>query len=330
MPFVHRQTGEQVGIAHDGAERRLKVVGNGKHHLLARGQQVLGTAAGFFQFAAIAVAARNVAPYDYQEKDGKQHRTDGNAADCLNGVMAYGLLVLRLFAGTLQGFLFVAFQQTVDTGGQHPVHALQGTPAALYNRNVLLLLLCHGTQLFLQGIHRIIHVNHRIRGIFEGSLYLNGGIFLRRHKHLSQTAEESFLPGLGNHRVAMRNDALLYALVCHKRILPGSDNIFYLPGRDHAVVRLAQHAQHVNGVRILLPKKRNETVRPLHVPVIGKHKMLHLPVHKEQGKEQHSQQQSVSDSYLYFRYAIHKQVIKELWSDRVTKHRPVHHLVLVL
>lgn len=68
MPFVHRQTGEQVGIAHDGAERRLKVVGDGKHHLLARGQQVLGTAAGFFQFAAIAVAARNVAPYDYQEK----------------------------------------------------------------------------------------------------------------------------------------------------------------------------------------------------------------------------------------------------------------------
>ena len=58
--------------------------------------------------------------------------------------------------------------------------------------------------------------------------------------------------------------------------------------------------------------------------------MLHFPVHKEQGKEQHSQQQSVSDSYLYFRYAIHKQVIKELWSDRVTKHRPVHHLVLVL
>ena len=72
MPSVHRQTGEQVGIAHDGAERRLKVVGDGKHHLLARGQQVLGTAAGFFQFAAIAVAARNVAPYDYQEKDGKQ------------------------------------------------------------------------------------------------------------------------------------------------------------------------------------------------------------------------------------------------------------------
>ena len=49
--------------------------------------------------------AVNLIVEQVHEKDGKQYRADGNAADCLNGVMAYGLLVLRLFAGTLQGFL---------------------------------------------------------------------------------------------------------------------------------------------------------------------------------------------------------------------------------
>ena len=263
-------------------------MGNGKHHLLPRSQQVFGTAAGFFQFAAITVAARNVTPDDYQEKGGKQHSAGRDTADYLNRVMAHGLLILRLFAGALQGFLFITFQQTIDTGGQHPVHALQSAPAALYNGIILFLLLRHGTQLFLQGVHRIVDINHRIRSIFEGSLYLYGSIFFRRNEHLSQTTEEAFLLGLGNHRVAMRNDTALYPPVGNDRILPGSDDALYLPGRNHTVTRFAQHTQHVNGVRVLLPEKRDETVRPLHILIIGKHKILHFPMHEEQGKKQHS------------------------------------------
>lgn len=306
LPFVHRQPGKQIGISHNGTEWRFKVVGNGKHHLLPHGQQIFGALAGFFQLATVTVAARNVTPYNYQEKDGQQHCPHCNAADYLNGMAAHRLPVVRLFAGTLQGFLFISLQQTVYTGGQHLVHALQSEPAASHNRVAHLLLLRHSTQFFLKGVYRIVDIDHCIRSVFKGSLHLNGGIFFGRYKHFAQTAEETFLLGFGNHCVAMRDDTALYAPVGDHRVLPGGYDILYRTGRHHAFTGLAQHTQHINGILIFLPEQRNQAVRPVHILIFGMHEILHFPVHKEQGKEQHSQQQSVSDDYLYFRYTIHR------------------------
>ena len=56
----------------------------------------------------------------------------------------------------------------------------------------------------------------------------------------------------------------------------------------------------MNSIRIFLPKQGDKTVCPLHVLVIGMHKVLHFPVYKEQGKEQYPQQQGISDDNLYF------------------------------
>ena len=63
LTTVHGEAGQQVGIANDGAQRRLEIMCDGQHQLLAHGQQVFGLAAGFLQLAPVAVVTGNVAPY---------------------------------------------------------------------------------------------------------------------------------------------------------------------------------------------------------------------------------------------------------------------------
>ena len=63
LTAIHSEAGQQVGIAHDGAKRRLEIMRDGQHQLLAHGQQVFGLAAGFLQLAPVAVVAGDVAPY---------------------------------------------------------------------------------------------------------------------------------------------------------------------------------------------------------------------------------------------------------------------------
>ena len=102
----------------------------------------------------------------------------------------------------------------------------------------------------------------------------------------------------------MRDDAVLYTLPCHHRVLLRYD-VLDVTGGNHAFIRLAQRTQHTDGIGIFFPQEGQQTVCPLYVPVIGKHKVFHFPVYKEQGKEHDRKQQGVAYGNLNLRDAVH-------------------------
>ena len=173
LPSVNGEPGEQVSISHNGTQGSLEIVGNGKHQLFAGGKQLFGKTIGFFQLTPITVTTGDIPP-DHDKKDNGQHNSpSSNTRNNRCRTMPNSFLILSLFAGTHQGFLFISFQKTVDTSTQCMIKTLQSSLTTLHHTIGSPLLLGNSAQLRVQGINRIISIEYSIRSNFKGCLHLN-------------------------------------------------------------------------------------------------------------------------------------------------------------
>ena len=95
LALVAGQARKQVDIAHHRTQRRLDVVRDGQHQLLARRQQRFVVAVGPLQRPPVAVAAVDVAPQDADEQQHEHHGRDGDHAQRQRRTAADGLRLLE-------------------------------------------------------------------------------------------------------------------------------------------------------------------------------------------------------------------------------------------
>ncbi|CDB10051.1 unknown [Bacteroides sp. CAG:633] len=109
---------------------------NGQHQLLARHQQVFGTATGYLQFSFITVTARHVAPYQHQEESCQQYSPHSHSGNGTRRTLTNLLLIFGLSTGTLKRFFLVILQQAVDSCRKHMVHPPQVVVTPPYDNAV--------------------------------------------------------------------------------------------------------------------------------------------------------------------------------------------------
>ena len=149
----------------------------------------------------------------------------------------------------------------------------------------------------LKGVRRLDRFQYRIGGNFQRSIDQHGSIFLRRREHFPQSFEEAFLLRGSDQRIAFGNNPVLYPLLSNDRILFGN-YFFNLRGGKQAIIRLAQHPQHLKGILIFLMEKTQQTVCPQILLIVRSRQRLHLLMHKHQRKKKNRQQQYIADGYF--------------------------------
>ena len=201
--LVAGQARKQVDIAHHRTQRRLDVVRDGQHQLLARRQQRFVVAVGPLQRPPVAVAAVDVAPQDADEQQHEHHGRDGDHAQRQRRTAADGL---RLLEAVHQKSRILGFE-IHDKAVYLRVHQLVAVPQAhpFVPRPVVDADAVAGHPVLQRPQHhrdRILHLRRRQR-IHDPFVAGNDhpGLLLRRAEQVGEATEELALAPRDGHRI---------------------------------------------------------------------------------------------------------------------------------